>query len=165
MNRDRVITTVVASVATALIIFFGQVAFGLVKVGVQTTQIPVVARAVVNDDDIREALFSKMKDDGGFKGDQGVQGIQGEQGEQGEVGPIWKPEISQFSLVAQKDNPKNQDLDLGQKKFCALSTAGESHQSQACVCYVENSGLNWTLKVRVAESVPGRCNCSAVCME
>ncbi|WP_425092064.1 collagen-like triple helix repeat-containing protein [Tropicimonas sp. S265A] len=132
---------------------------------VKDEQVQQVATLIVNDENRRRVLVSRMAENEAFRGERGEQGQQGKKGDPGDVGPSWEPKAEIFDLVSSKSNPESKERDLGEQLFCALATAGESHQQQACVCSIEHKQPKWLLKLTTAKSVEGACSCSAICVE
>lgn len=85
---------------------------------------------------------------------------------EGARGPEWRPTIHIDNLSNPKSSVQNMTKSLGTHAFCALSRAGTSHVTNACVCTVSgNANSLWKLTLQVDESVKNtRCNCGAVCI-
>ena len=71
------------------------------------------------------------------------------------------PTLSKYSLPSANQGSRN----LGEHKFCVLTTSGTSHAAQACTCVVdkENNGKTWNLRMYADRNVSGNCNCEAMC--
>lgn len=165
MDRDKVITSVVASVVTALLFFVGSTIFGVMKVQVDRTQIPAIASAFIDEENNLKALLSAMEEHGGFKGSQGVQGVQGNDGDQGDIGPPWNPTWGSFELRASSNNPANQEIEIGERRICALTSVRTLHHEQACGCVLQNTANGWLMKLTLDPDVAGGCYCASTCFD
>lgn len=160
MDSDKIITTVVASLITALVIFAGSRVFGFFEVHVERSEIPAIARAFVDDDDSLSALMNAMAASGEFVGPRGPEGPQGPRGVQG---PPIDMQFQRFDLYTPRDNPQSMSQGLGEQQFCTLTSHRHAHASQACSCRVRTSGGQWVLDMTVDESASGSCGCEALC--
>lgn len=165
MDKEKVITSVVASVVTAAVLYVGAVAFDFFTVAIDPTDIPQVAREFVNDDDARDALLSFMAKDEGqrFRGPQGEQGDQGQRGEQGLPGEAPNMSLEFFSLSSARDAPASETASLGAHQFCSLSRVHLPHASQACGCILHQQNTSWTLDLVTDPNARGACRCTAMC--
>lgn len=69
------------------------------------------------------------------------------------------PKLNKYSLPSANQGSKN----LGEHKFCALTTSGTSHAVQACTCVVDKEKDTWYLTMHGDRNVSGNCNCEAMC--
>lgn len=165
MDREKVITSVVASMATAAILYVGASFFNFFTISLDPTDIPQVAREFVNDEDARKALLSFMAEDEGqrFRGPRGEQGGQGERGEQGPLGEAPSMISEFFSLSSASNAPASETAMLGEYQFCSLSRVHLPHASQACGCILQQENTTWTLDLVTDPNASGACRCTAVC--
>ena len=165
MDKDKAITSVIASTITAAVLYIGAILFDFFTVSLDPTDIPQVARQFINDDDARNALLSFMARDEEqrFRGTQGQQGEQGERGEQGLPGEIPSMSLKFFTLSSARDNPASETASLGEQQFCSLSRVHLPHASQACGCIIQKQNNTWTLDLVTDQSTSGSCRCTAIC--
>lgn len=159
---QKLLIPVISSLFGALIMFVTLSAVGILDKTLTESQISSVAREFVDFAASRDVLLRKMEESGMF---QGPQGEIGPQGADGEIGPEWVPILSFYQLVAEKNNPRDQNISISSKKFCALSWVGEPHAQQACICRLTQEDRAWDLSLDLDDKVLGGCYCGAVCME
>lgn len=107
MDREKIVTSVIASLTTAVLIFLGSALFGFFTVKIEETQIPAIARTFINDPNSREALLSAMEQSGAFAGEKGDQGEQGIVGDRGTSGPPWIPTGAIILMSKNHNCPEN----------------------------------------------------------
>jgi len=162
MDREKVITSVVASTITAMVMYIGLSAFDFFKVQLDPTDIPAVAREFVNKDDNRDALLNFMARDSDqrFRGPRGERGDRGEQGLPGE-GPLMT--LKFFNLDSTRDNPASKSIIIGEHQFCSLARVHLPHASQACGCVIQQRNTAWQMDLVTDSSARGACRCTAMC--
>lgn len=165
MDREKVITSVVASIVTAAIMSVGAIAFNFFTVQLNPTDIPQVARTFVNDENSRDALLDFMARDSDqrFRGLRGEQGSPGKRGEQGVPGETPLPKLQFINLDSPRDNPASQSITLGQHQFCSLTRVHLPHASQACGCIILQQNAVWRMDLVTDPSARGGCRCTAMC--
>jgi hypothetical protein len=162
MDRERIATSVIASVITAAALYIGALVFDFFTVSLDPTDVSDVAREFINDDDAREALLRSMAKDEEqrFRGPQGDRGAQGPPGESGEAPNI---SLQFFKLSSAKDNPASESATLGEHQFCSLSRVHLPHASQACGCILQQQNEMWSLDLATDATANGACRCTAMC--
>ena len=165
MDKEKVTTSVIASVITAAVLYVGSLAFDFFTVSLDPTDIPRVAREFIDDDNARDALLGYMARDEEqrFRGLPGEQGEPGERGEQGIPGDMPSMSLEFFHLGSAKDNPASDTIALGEHQFCSLSRVHLPHASQACGCILQQENTAWKLDLVTDPNASGACRCTAMC--
>lgn len=167
MDREKAITSVVASAITAVVLYVGAIAFDFFSVSLDPTDVPKVAREFVNDADTRDTLLNFMArdDDQRFRGPPGADGIEGPRGPQGPLGQVPDAAVKRFTLDSPKETPTSKSETLGAHQFCALSRVHLPHATQACGCIITQRGTVWSLDLVTDTRASGGCRCSAMCVD
>jgi hypothetical protein len=162
VSRD-VIVAVISSVVTALIGYVAANSLGLFEKRLTDTQLTQLGISLVDNQVTRDTLIAKMSESGKFQGPKGSEGPEGPKGTKGDSGPKWTPRFGE-EVVAPTQSP--QTVSLGAKAYCSLSRTGTNHANQACSCFLQTDGKNWTLRSSWDTRVTGTtCVCGARCSD